>query len=268
MSATISPAVSSAASPNSAVPSAPRGGAPNTAATDAASGFAFSVSISVSVGAAIQTAASSTQAQDGSQALATLQQAQQAVRDATRSDAAAKLDEAIKELSLLKILGNTLAGASEAVKLAKQIAAAAKEYAAAGGASPGSLSTVSSDLARVTAALGDIGTTANDPTDAASAQTAAQQDPFYGIAGAALAALRKYLQKTLPPLQNSSDPKTRAAARQLGKEFAHAENAIDEAEASGGQTAGATDTSGASDATTVAAVAVAATASVTVDLVA
>lgn len=219
------------------------GAAPAAATTEA---FGVSVSIDISIAASTQTTSSST-TQDGTQVLATLQQSQESVRDHNKKDAAAKLDEAVKELSLLKLLGNTIAGAREAVKLAKQIAAAVKEYADAGGTPAASAISV-----------------AGTGLTQADAVTSAQRDPFYAIAGAALSSLQKFLKKTLPSLLNSTDPAVRAEARRLAREFHKAESSIDGTDTSTNQNAASTAaTIGNLSAATVA---VAASASISVNL--
>jgi len=74
------------------------------------------------------------QAQEGQQALATVEQTTAEAQDFLKNDAKAKLQIALNELKLLKLLGNTPAGAKEAAQIAKQIADASSEYAAGGGA--------------------------------------------------------------------------------------------------------------------------------------
>ena len=227
--------------------------------------FGVSVSVSVSLAAITQTFSSSQVAQDGEKVLATLQQSQQSVREQNKEEAAAKLDEAVKELSLLKILGNTVDGAREAVKLAKQIADAVKEYAAAGGSSSANtVSAIAADLSQSAGTIGDTGTTSASAPAASNKLATAQQDPFYAIAGAALAALQKYLKKTLPALQESSDPRTRAEARKLAREFNKAVDSVDAVELTPGQTPASTADSGGTTSGTTLAIAIAAS----VDLVA
>lgn len=164
--------------------------------------------------------------QDGLKALATLKQSEQESKDFDKKAAAEQLDLAVKELALLKLLSGA-PGASEAVRLAKQIAAAVQDYAGAGGQS----ATAAAPTA-ATAAGGAI------PLD--------QQDPFYAVADAALASLRKYLHKTLPPLLSSPDRKTRAEAQQLGEQFDAAAGAVADAEQGAAADSAAAPTSTAS----------------------
>jgi hypothetical protein len=252
-----------------------------TASLAASDGNGDVFGLAVSVAPSAQTAAATQRAQDGLNAIATLKQSAQQAHDFNKSAAGTKLALAIKELALLKLLGNGIAGAREAVKLAKEVADAVSLYATGSGGDTGTFSDIAtaSDTpaasapagsagAGVTGAAGDTtidpGETATavaapvdapavqdagagaDPATAtsgtpatgiaatppASLPTAAttQQDPFYALANAVLAELKKYLKKVLPPLQNSPDPKVKAEARRLGRDFDKAVDTIQEAE--------------------------------------
>lgn len=149
-------------------------------------------------------------------AVTTLQQSQAEFKTSQKAEASKRLQLLVKELALLKLLGTGLAAAREAVSLAKQITAAVQQYAGAGGTDDSVLSALSSaDAAKSatptsTDASTASGTTAQDPTG---------QDPFYALADAALAELRKYLKRLLPNLQASPDKKTRKEALSLSAEF-------------------------------------------------
>lgn len=261
MSSAVSGTVSASTSRSTPLTSAVVAG-PATPSAASTRVFGVSVSVSVSIAAASQTDATS-QTQEGSQVLATLQQTQQALRDQNKKDAAAKLDEAVKELSLLKLLGTTIEGAREAVKLAKQVAAAVTEYSAAGGTPSASATAAAAGLSSTDQATSGTSNGATASTTNATANTAsAQQDPFYTIAAAVLTALRKFLKKTLADLQNSSDPTIRAEARKLGRAFDKVLSSLDAASTTSGQDS--TTTGSGSGATLTAA----ATIGVSVDLVA
>lgn len=194
-------------------------------------------------GAGVSSAASA-QLQEGQQALATVEQTAAEASDFLKNDAKQKLQIALSELKLLKLLGQTPAGAKEAAQLAKQIADAASEYASGGGADPAdsaNASAATGDAADATAAAA-AATPSSTATDAASPSTAAQaassngltpadQDPFFQEVQAALKELKKYLQKTLPALEASPDEKTRKLARKVEKSFNESVAQIASAEA-------------------------------------
>ncbi len=116
------------------------------------------------------------QAQEGQQALATVEQTAAEAQDFLKNDAKAKLQIALNELKLLKLLGNTPAGAKEAAQIAKQLADASSEYAAGGGADIDS--------------AGGAAAGATDGTDGSSATAgdAAAATSGAGAAGTAAAA--------------------------------------------------------------------------------
>jgi hypothetical protein len=215
-------------------------------------GDAFGVAVSVDDGT--QTAAASQREQDGLKALATLKQAAQQARDFNKKSASEKLALITRELALLKLLGTGIAAARQAVDLAKQVAAAVSLYAGSGGdagaagvtapsagapsdsapadgaADTGLIASASPDLAgasdpEATADAAGSGSPtapsgATPPAaGSATAATATQQDPFYALANAVIAELKKYLAQILPSLQNSADPKVRAEAGRLSTRF-------------------------------------------------
>ena len=135
--------------------------------------------------------AASAQLQDGQQALATVEQTAAEASDFLKNDAKQKLQIALNELKLLKLLGQTPAGAKEAAQLAKQIADAASEYAAGGGADPADsadASTAAGDAADATdgtAATGSDGTAASATATPSSAATAAASSSTTAATGTA-----------------------------------------------------------------------------------
>ncbi|MEI9985296.1 MAG: hypothetical protein WDN69_20130 [Aliidongia sp.] len=258
--------------------------------TVTSSSYSESVTISVatdssgsgSAGAGTPSGALATQTQNGQLALATVEQTAAEARDFLKNDAKQKLQIALNELKLLKLLGNTPAGAKEAAQLAKQIADASSEYAAGGGASAADdattgdadgtpdtgtvagasttgatagsagqgaaassaatasaagATTAATSTAASTSGTSQSAASAASPTGAASeaggtgALTPAQQDPFYQEVQAALQALKKYLQKTLPALEVSPDAKTRKLAKDVQKSFNESVAQIADAEA-------------------------------------
>jgi len=212
------------------------------------------------------------QAAEGQQALATVEQTAAEARDFLKNDAKAKLQIALNELKLLKLLGNTPADAKEAAQIAKQLADASSEYVEGGGADIGTADSAdatdgASADASTTAATGgatSAATTADgadvsaqaaaalvsgasQTTASADAQsstthgsataasnqglTPAEQDPFFELVQAALKELKKYLLKTLPALEASSDKKTRETAKKAEESFNESVGQIGAAEA-------------------------------------
>lgn len=248
----------------------------------------YSESVTISIGQGSSTNASSltsgalqAQTQSGQQALATVEQTATEARDFLKNDAKKKLAQAEAELKLLKLLGNSAAGAKEAAQIAREIADAATQYAEGGGAADAAATGTSSTGADATAASapaassqnaaaqGAAGQSATAPTNAAAgsaaagtaaALTPAQQDPFYQSVEAALAELKKYLQKTLPALETSSDKKTRKTAKEVAESFdqslvqvADAEATFNAESAPGGGAADATAALGGGDSAAAAA---------------
>jgi hypothetical protein len=161
-------------------------------------GFGVAVVVDLSV-----TDSQSASLEDLRQAIGALRQEQQQSRQFQKSAAARKLDEAIRELGLLKLFGSGLAAAKQAVQISKQIASAVQDYAAA---------------------VNGGGSATADSADTAAAALSAQ-DPVIAEANEALAWLRNYLGKLLPGLRASSDGKTRAVADDLKRQFDAAEAA-------------------------------------------
>jgi hypothetical protein len=190
-----------------ALQSTPSGGTlvqTRVAATVAsASGRSFGAAVAIDLSQA--GAAPSRTLQDLQSAIALLKQADEQSRDVQKRAAAQQLALAVKELALLKLLGNGLSGAREAVRLARRIAAAVQDYAAAG--CGGAVASVAS---------------------------LAAADPFYATASAALSQLRTYLGDVLPALQASPDRKTRRAAGTLQQDFQAADATISAAVESAG----------------------------------
>jgi hypothetical protein len=222
------------------------------------------------------------QTQSGQQALATVEQTAAEARDFLKNDAKKKLQDALAELKLLKLLGNSAAGAKEAARIAREIADAASQYAEGGGAgddgagaatdaATAGTNSTGTDAAAAgspaassqTAAPPNAAATASAAPGTASALTPAQQDPFYQSVDAALAELKKYLQKTLPALETSSDKKTRKTAKEVAESFDQSLVQVADAEAafnaeSGGATESTAALGGGDSAATAAAVVVAA----------
>ena len=108
-----------------------------------ASSYTQSVTISIGQGSgganasslASRDALSSLQAQtqSGQQALATVEQTAAEARDFLKNDAKKKLQNALAELKLLKLIGDGAKGAKEAARIAREIADAATQYAEGGG---------------------------------------------------------------------------------------------------------------------------------------
>jgi len=167
-------------------------------------------------------------------AATTLQQSQAELKTSQKAEASKRLQLLVKELALLKLLGTGIAAARQAVSLAKQISSAVQQYAGAGGTDDSVLSALSS--------ADSASSTTPTSTDTSTASTATTQDPtgqnpFYALADAALAELRKYLKRILPDLQASPDKKTRKEALSLSTEFDAAATASAAAEQSAGGTA-------------------------------
>jgi hypothetical protein len=254
MTATITAVAVAVSGRPSSTPSTSSSTGGQTSPFAAGTGGVDAFGVAVSVDSATQTAAASQREQDGLKALATLKQAAQQARDFDKKSASDKLALITRELALLKLLGTGIAAAREAVDLAKQVAAAVSLYAGSGGdASAASVAAPSADalidsaptdgavssgqnassspdlaVASGTAASTDAAESASPTTpsgaapSSASAPTAVaatQQDPFYGLANALIAQLKKYLAQILPSLQTSADPKVRAEAGRLGKQF-------------------------------------------------
>jgi hypothetical protein len=176
--------------------------------------FGAAVEIDISVTAqSSSTAAADATPSAGQKALATIEQSNAQARAFPKQLAAQQLDHAVKELTILKLLGSGPKAVKEAGKIAKEIGDAAKAY---GGAEQDQLQ------------AGDI-SSIPDPTT----------DPFYQVANAALDEVNKFLKKTLPALENSTDPKTRDVARKAKHEFDKATTELQAAE-NGGDPAAAT----------------------------
>ena len=182
-----------------------------------ANGDVFGAAVEIDLSVTAQTGAAQTGAAPatataagnsaGQQALNTVENSNAQARAFPKHLAAQKLDQAVKELTILKLLGSGPAAAKEAAKIAKEIGDAVKDYTGA-------------QQAQFQA--GDIASVPDPSTD-----------PFLQVATAALGEVGKFLKKTLPALENSSDPKARDAARKARHEFDKATTELQNAETGG-----------------------------------
>ncbi len=176
-----------------------------------------------------------------------------------KAEARKKLDLAVKQLALLKILQPGLKSAREAAKIAKTVSDAAKEYAAAERAAaaidPSDLPTApTSDAAAGPAgsSQSDISAAQIPPQGADPAQKGADapgssagssaesgataspsplpEDSFFKTANGILGELKKYLRKTLPALLASQDRKIREEAAKIRDAFNKSVNDTADAE--------------------------------------
>jgi hypothetical protein len=205
----------------------------NVAAITTASGTSYGAAVTLSISTSTSSTSSSAvpglPAQDGEQALSTLKQTAAEAKGFLKKDAQQKLQIAEGELKLLKLLGGT-DGARQAAQLARQIADAASQYAE--GSDPSAPDQAASDADAAAAATATASTSAAASTaDPSSAATVDAQPSFYQQVDAALAALRKYLQKILPTLAVSPDRDVRKTGETAKAEFDQAVAAAEAAEA-------------------------------------
>jgi hypothetical protein len=158
------------------------------AASATTSGFGNAVVLSAN----ISSAAPSPLVASLQSAITTLQQTATEAKDFNKNAAAQRLELALKEIALLRLLQPGLPAAREAVRLAKQIQSAVEDYQAAGGSD-------------------------GEP---------ASEDPFLTAASAGLNELQQFLKRLLPVLKNAPDARTRGEAAALGDSFDTAEAAI------------------------------------------
>jgi hypothetical protein len=131
-------------------------------------------------------------------------------KEFTKTFAAQRLQEAVKEIAITEVIGGRK-GAEELVHLSRRISAAAQDYAAG----ERQLATVPTDATASDA-------TASGATvlpSVAGTLGKIQQDPFYQLADAALGEISKALKKILPALEVAPDRKTRDFAHKLSDEF-------------------------------------------------
>jgi hypothetical protein len=197
--------------------------------------------------------------QDLQKAVDTLKQGAAEAAAFQKAAAAKQLEDAIKQLQLLKLLGDPAKGAKEAARLAKQIGNAATAYAGAnpaGGSATGTLlasnqqasdaRAAGAEQAVATAAglatapadpsaapgsaaasSGDAAATtaavaavASSPADAAVLATlVSSPGDFFAAAEAALGEIQKYLSKVLVELRASPNKADRDEAKRAGDTF-------------------------------------------------
>jgi hypothetical protein len=211
----------------------------SVAAISTANGTTYGAAVTFSISTASTSAGGSSEApaqQDGEQALSTLTQTADEARGFLKKDAQKKLQLAESELKLLKLLGGA-DGAKQAAQLARQIADAASQYAEGSDPDASDQSATGAGVATPTApASVDAGAS----TGASSSAAANAQPSFYRQVDAALATLKKYLQKVLPALALSPDKDTRKIGETAKAVFDQAVAQAEAAEADvDGQSAGA-----------------------------